>query len=162
MPKARAHLIDFDNMSAVGNCHSSQAMCLYYGVFDPSEECSAFDRHSQIIHDCDDHIDLGVLGGRVIFHTLSSFGESDLAFKMITCDDYISYGNRVKPLALKMEHALRLSLAAHIKSFAHSRLSRLYILFLKLLRTRFICLSKSPLLISSAITSCSKVGTVQE
>lgn len=92
----RTNLIDFNTMYAVGNCQSSQAMCLYYGVFDKSEEPSAFSKLLDLIHAADDHIDLGVLGGRVIFHILTKFGYSDLAFKMITRDDYPSFGNWLK------------------------------------------------------------------
>ncbi len=92
----RAHLIDSDSMLAVGNCQSSQAMCLHYGVFDASEENAAFARLLELIHAYDDHIDVGVLGGRVIFHVLSRFGYSDLAYKMITREDYPSFGNWVK------------------------------------------------------------------
>lgn len=39
------------------------------------------------------HLDVGVLGGRVLFHVLTDFGYSDLAFSMITRPDYPSYGN---------------------------------------------------------------------
>lgn len=92
----RAHLIDHGNLCAAGECQTSQAMCLFYGVFEPCEEREAFDRLLDFIHAADDHIDLGVLGGRVIFHVLSRFGCSDLAFRMITRDDYPSYGNWLK------------------------------------------------------------------
>ena len=49
-----------------------------------------------MIHDCDDHMDVGVLGGRVIFHVLTQFGYSDLAYKMITREDFPSYGEWLK------------------------------------------------------------------
>ena len=91
----RTHLIDFDNMLVAGNCQTSQAMCLYYGVFEADECQKAFERLLEMIHMADDHIDVGVLGGRVIFHILSMYGYSDLAFKMITRPDYPSYGNWV-------------------------------------------------------------------
>lgn len=89
----RTHLIDFNNMLAVGNCQTSQAMCLYYGIFEPEETQKAFAKLLEMINAADDHIDVGVLGGRVIFHVLSIYGYSDLAFKMITRPDYPSYGN---------------------------------------------------------------------
>ncbi len=92
----RKNLVDLTTMCAIGDCQSSQAMCLYYGVFDKSEENAAFDKLLQMIHTFDDHIDVGVLGGRVIFHVLTQFGYSDLAFKMITREDYPSYGNWLK------------------------------------------------------------------
>jgi len=40
-------------------------------------------------------VDTGILGARVIFHVLSEFGESDLAYKMITQPTFPSYGNWV-------------------------------------------------------------------
>lgn len=40
-------------------------------------------------------MDTGVLGGRVIFHVLTDFGRSDLAFNMIVRPDFPSYGNWV-------------------------------------------------------------------
>lgn len=92
----RANLIDYNTMCAAGECQSSQAMCLYYGVFTEPERAAAFDKLLEMIHAADDHIDVGVLGGRVIFHVLSEFGYSDLAFKMITREDYPSYGNWLK------------------------------------------------------------------
>ena len=92
----RANLIDYATMRAAGECQSSQAMCLYYGVFEETEKQAAFEELLKMIHELDDHIDIGVLGGRVIFHVLSQFGYSDLAFKMITREDYPSYGNWIK------------------------------------------------------------------
>lgn len=89
----RDNLIDFDTMCVVGNCQTSQAMCLFYGAFDDCEKDVAFDRLLQMVHQFDDHIDVGVLGGRVIFHVLTEFGYSELAYKMITREDYPSYGN---------------------------------------------------------------------
>jgi alpha-L-rhamnosidase len=68
-------------------------MALYYGAFEKSERELAFAELLKMIHACDDHMDVGVLGGRVIFHVLTAFGCSDLAFRMITREDYPSYGN---------------------------------------------------------------------
>ena len=92
----RAHLIDFHTMRALGECQTSQAMCLYYGAFDKAEEAAAFNQLLEMVHAANDHIDVGVLGGRVIFHVLSRFGHSDLAYKMITREDFPSYGNWLK------------------------------------------------------------------
>ncbi len=92
----REHLIDFNTMLVAGECQSSQAMCLFYGVFEPAEEDSAFANLLNMVHAADDHMDVGVLGGRVIFHVLTRFGQGDLAYRMITREDYPSYGNWVK------------------------------------------------------------------
>ena len=92
----RKNLIDLVSMIASGDCQSSQAMCLYYGAYDKDEEARAFEYLLELIHRADDHIDIGVLGGRVLFHVLSRFGYGELAFKMITREDYPSFGNWIK------------------------------------------------------------------
>jgi len=91
----RKHLIDYGTMTAAGNCQTSQAMCIYYGVFTAEEAQTAFARLLEMVHAQDDHMDVGVLGGRVLFHVLTAFGYGDLAYKMITRPDYPSYGNWV-------------------------------------------------------------------
>jgi len=92
----RENLIDFDKMIVFGDCQTSQAMCLYYNVFNEDEESKAFAHLLDLIHQEGDHMDVGVLGGRVIFHVLSKFGHSELAYKMITRPDFPSYGNWIK------------------------------------------------------------------
>ncbi len=89
----RRHLIEPDTLWVKGRCQTSQAMALYYGIFEDNERELAFERLLDAIREADDHIDLGVLGGRVIFHVLAAFGYADLAFNMITREDYPSYGN---------------------------------------------------------------------
>ena len=71
-------------------------MALHYGVFEENEEARAFEQLLKMVHDADDHIDLGVLGCRVIFHVLTKFGQAELAYHMITREDYPSYGNWLK------------------------------------------------------------------
>ncbi|HPJ02712.1 MAG TPA: family 78 glycoside hydrolase catalytic domain [Candidatus Limiplasma sp.] len=92
----RRHLLDADTMLVDGNCQTSQAMALYYGMLEPREEAQAFQRLLELIHAADDHMDVGVLGGRVLFHVLAEHGEGDLAYRMITRKDYPSYGNWVE------------------------------------------------------------------
>ncbi len=89
----RDNLIDFNTMTVKGSCQSCQAMGLYYNIFEPEERQLAFDVLLSLVHKADDHIDVGVLGGRVLFHVLSEFGFADLAYKMITRPDFPSYGN---------------------------------------------------------------------
>ncbi|MBE6688288.1 MAG: hypothetical protein E7588_03300 [Ruminococcaceae bacterium] len=89
----RKNLIDFETMTVKGSCQSSQAMCIYYGVFTPEETEKAVERLIDFVHEADEHIDIGVLGARVIFHVLSRFGYTDLALKMIIRPDFPSYGN---------------------------------------------------------------------
>ena len=91
----RKHLIDYGTMTVAGNCQTCQAMCIYYGVFTAEEAQTAFQRLLELVHEADDHLDVGVLGGRVLFHVLAAFGHGDLAYKMITRPDFPSYGNWV-------------------------------------------------------------------
>lgn len=91
----RKRLIDRSTMTAAGNCQTSQAMALFYGIFEPGEQSAAFDRLLALIDEQDGHMDTGILGGRVLFHVLTAFGRSDLAYHMITRTDFPSYGNWV-------------------------------------------------------------------
>lgn len=88
----RERLLDLSTMTALGSCQTSQAMAIFYSLFDQGEKPEAFRRLLGLIHERDDHMDVGVLGGRVIFHVLSDYGCSDLAYRMITRPDYPSYG----------------------------------------------------------------------
>lgn len=92
---AREVLINTDTMTVLGDCQTSQAMGLYYGLFEPQEEQMAFERLLDFVHREENHLDVGVLGGRVLFHVLSAFGYGDLAYHMITRTDYPSYGEWV-------------------------------------------------------------------
>ena len=88
----RENLIDFDTMTVYGECQSSQAMAIYYNLFTADEKPKAFDKLLKLIDATDGHMDVGVLGARIIFHVLSDFGYTDLALNMITRPDFPSYG----------------------------------------------------------------------
>ncbi|MBR5221855.1 MAG: hypothetical protein IKV66_12785, partial [Clostridia bacterium] len=97
----REHLIDWSNMTAVGTgtptpgCETSQAMAIFYNIFTEEEKPAAYKVLLDKIHEQNDHLDTGVLGARVIFHVLTAFGDSDLAYKIITDPTYPSYGSFV-------------------------------------------------------------------
>lgn len=91
----RLHLIDTNTMTAAGNCQTSQAMALFYRLFEGGERPAAFSRLLDMIDEQNGHLDTGVLGGRVIFHVLTAFERSDLALHMIARPDFPSYGNWV-------------------------------------------------------------------
>lgn len=88
----RRELVDFDTMTVSGNCQGSQAMALYYGVFEESEKQKAFSKLLDIINKDNDNFNCSVFSLRVLFHVLSEFGESELAYNMITKPQYPSYG----------------------------------------------------------------------
>lgn len=71
-------------------------MGLFYNIFEGEEKQTAFNVLLNFVHEADDHMDVGVLGGRVIFHVLSEYGYTDLALKMIIRLDYPSYGNWIE------------------------------------------------------------------
>lgn len=88
----RNHLIDFSVMEVAGTCQSSQALALYYGVFEKNEEKPAFANLLKYIHQKNDCFDCGFLGMHVLFHVLSDHGQGELAYHMITKKEYPSYG----------------------------------------------------------------------
>ena len=89
----RRRLVDFSTMTAAGACQTSQAMAIFYDIFENGEKPAAFARLLELIEDRDGHFDTGILGARVIFHVLSAFDRADLAYEMITRPDYPSYGH---------------------------------------------------------------------
>jgi alpha-L-rhamnosidase len=91
----RQRLIDRASLMAEGACQTSQAMALFYGMFEPEETGRAFERLLELVHAADDHLDVGVLGGRVLFHVLTAYGHSELAYHLITRPDFPSYGDWV-------------------------------------------------------------------
>lgn len=81
-----------DDCKIVGETQTGQAMAIYYGAFDDSEKPQAFKILRQLIKEKDDHFDVGVLGGRVLFRVLADFGEQDLAYKLIVQPSFPSFG----------------------------------------------------------------------
>lgn len=92
----RNEYIDFGTMTAAGNCQSSQAMCLYYHVFTEAEKQAAFARLMEIMEADKFKMNTGYLGGRVLFHVLAEHGEAELAYRMITDEEFPGYGLLVK------------------------------------------------------------------
>ena len=77
----RSNLIDWETMLVKGNCQTSQAMALYFHVFEETECTQAFARLMEIIEADGERMNVGVLGGRVLFHVLSAYGQSALALQ---------------------------------------------------------------------------------
>lgn len=90
----RKHLLeDAQTMRFISGRQSVQAMAIFYGLCDSEEEKEkALAVLLDEIHKQDDHMGVGVLGGRVIFRVLCENGYEDLAIKMITRLDAPSYG----------------------------------------------------------------------
>ena len=92
----RRELLDAETATIRGRTQTAQAMGLYYGVFNDDEKGKAFAILLDLIHEKGDHFDCGYLGLSVLFHVLSDYGESELAWKMITRKDYPSYGHLIE------------------------------------------------------------------
>ena len=90
----RTHLLeDASEMRFISGCQSVQAMAIFYGLCDTQEEKEkALAILLDEIHKQNDHMGVGVLGGRVLFRVLCDWGYEDLAVKMITRLDPPSYG----------------------------------------------------------------------
>ena len=87
----RDHLIDYGTMTAAGETETAQAMCLYYGIFEPDEEKAAFARLLEIVHRDGDQFYCGYLGMHVLFHVLARYGEAELAYQMLMRPEFPSY-----------------------------------------------------------------------
>lgn len=88
----RNNYIDFGTMTVDGCYQSGQAMAVYYNIFEEAEKKQAVEILVDLIHKNNNRMSVGYLGARCIFHVLSSYGYSDLAYKMITRTDASSYG----------------------------------------------------------------------
>ncbi len=87
----RKNLIDVETMTVNCQSQSAQAMAIYYNIFEPSEKPEAARKLVELVHMVGDNMEGGYLGIRVVFHVLSVFGESELAYKMIMKDAFPSY-----------------------------------------------------------------------
>ncbi len=90
---ARENLIDWDTFEVAGQCQTSQAAFLYFGLFREEEEDRAMGPLIKYIAEAGEHMDVGILGGRVLFHVLSVHGYGDMAWRMVVRKDFPSYGN---------------------------------------------------------------------
>lgn len=88
----RKQYMDLHTMTVQGRCQTGQAMGIFYGIFEAAEQPEAFRRLMQIIRRDGEIITCGIYGLRVLFHVLASFGEAELAYRMITDTEYPSYG----------------------------------------------------------------------
>lgn len=88
----RKHLIDRSTMTVLGCCQTSQAMGIFYDLFEEAEKPTAFRVLLKLIEQNENLMDVGVLGARVLFRVLSEFGRTNLAYEMISTERYPSYG----------------------------------------------------------------------
>lgn len=92
----RENLVDFSSMTVDGDCQTSQAMGIAHGIFNDDEIERANSKLLEIIHRDGDINACGVIGIRYIYHVLSSMGESELAYKIVTSESRSCYGYWIK------------------------------------------------------------------
>jgi len=92
----REKLIDFSDMTVIGNCQTSQAMAICIGVFDDTEIRSACDKLVEIIHNDGDVSMCGILGMRYLFHALKAADNMELAYNLIVSKETTCYGSWIE------------------------------------------------------------------
>lgn len=90
---ARKYLLLPDGVTLMGATQTGQAMGIAYGLFDGGERKQAAEKLVEIIHKAGDKLDLGCIGIRPLFHVLSEFGYSELAWRLIVGPEFPSYGH---------------------------------------------------------------------
>ena len=89
----RRHLIDFDTMTVAGNCQTSQTLAIAFDIFEPEEKPNAVQRLIELVNRAGGVLATGVIGGRYLFHVLAEAGYTETAYRMITQEQWPSYGN---------------------------------------------------------------------
>lgn len=105
--RIRRVLIDAKTLTVHGATQSAQSMALYYGVFDPAERETAFAVLLDLIEKRGGNFDCGFLGIFTLFHVLTAFGRSDIAYRMITQKEFPSYRNLLDRGETAMVEAFR-------------------------------------------------------
>lgn len=87
----RRELIDYETMTAKGDCQTSQAYMLAKGMFEPDEYALAYAKLIEIIDRDGKKLDTGMIGLRYIFEVLIQGGDMELALSLILNDEEPSY-----------------------------------------------------------------------
>lgn len=88
---ARERIVDLSTMTVFGSSQGSQCMGIAYGLFEDAEKPEAFRRLIDFIVDRERHFDIGFLSSKHLFHVLSEFGFSELAFDLINAETFPSF-----------------------------------------------------------------------
>ncbi len=88
----RAHLIDYETMTAAGNFQTAQALFLSLGIFEENEYERAYNRLLELIEEKGRHLHCGMVGLRHIIEVLFTGGDASLALEMMCRKTAPSYG----------------------------------------------------------------------
>ena len=69
---------------------------VYQGLVEDSEREKVIERLAEQVTGRDDHLDVGILGSKYLFHTLSENGQHELAYRMLNQKTAPSYGDWVE------------------------------------------------------------------
>ena len=69
---------------------------VYQGLVEDSEREAVMKRLAEQVAGRDDHLDVGILGAKYLFHTLSENGRHDLAYRILNQETPPSYGDWVE------------------------------------------------------------------
>lgn len=127
----RENLIDKATMTVAGNCQTSQAVALSYGVFYEDELPKAQAKLIEIIRRDGDVNACGKIGVREIFHVLTQMGEVDLAVKIIKSEHPHCYGYWVKNGGDTMWESFKALDNPHLDSRNHHFLGDISNLFIQ-------------------------------
>lgn len=76
---------------------TSQILPLYFGITPTEKRGEIFDYLlKDIVIKCDNHLNTGIWGTRYLLQTLSLYGHSDIAFKVVTQTSYPGWGYMLK------------------------------------------------------------------
>ena len=92
----KERLIDRESATALGSCQTSQALLLYFDLFDECDRAAAYRRLIEIIKADGERFTTGVIGLRYILEVLIRGGDCDLALKMISRPDEPSYASMIE------------------------------------------------------------------
>lgn len=73
----------------------AQSFALYYGAIDSDEDAVAA-KLFEAVAKADDHLDVGILGAKSLFHTLSRYVRTDLAMKILNQKTAHGYGDWIE------------------------------------------------------------------
>lgn len=92
----RENLIDFETMTACGNCQTTQAMAICLGIFEEDELERAGETLVRLVEEADGHFDCGCIGMRYILRALSACGRTDLAYRAVVAPTRPSYSEMIR------------------------------------------------------------------
>ncbi len=82
---------------SIGNDSQTALSCgLYQGLVSGEQVPLVVEKLVQQVHEKDDHLDVGILGAKYLFHALSDHGHHDLAYRIATQTTPPSYGDWVQ------------------------------------------------------------------